>query len=126
MLALSSTGRTNYPHFASVKALRDAAEGGERWIKKDDKNVKVTTPPVSLEGMGKESGELEMDASLLMVMTTSTATESDASRAGLVVVAKNRHGRTGLAEFRFWPACGRFTDAAPAPVEDLGPVAGWT
>lgn len=119
VLALSSTGRTNYGHLASVDDLRVAAEGGERWITdREKKHRKVAVPPVSLEGLGKESGELETDASLLLVMTTNKG-DGAAPRDGLVVVAKNRHGGTGRVPFTFYPVCGRFAEGkAPDGEED--------
>ena len=64
VLALSSTARGNYEHFNAVDDLYLAAEGGWRWGKRaNGQAMRVPVPPIPLEGMGKESGELETDAS---------------------------------------------------------------
>jgi len=124
VLALSSTARGNYEHFNSIDELYLAAEGGWRWGRKAQGGaMRVPVPPIPLEGMGKESGELETDASLLLVFTTDRKflTEgqgrTDEPRPGLVVVAKNRAGANGHVYMNFWPACGRFKEGSPG---DLG------
>lgn len=121
VLALSSTARGNYEYFASVKALRDAVGGP--W--KSDKDGKpYRAPPVPMEGLGKESGELETDAALLLVMTTDAGDETDAARDALVVVAKNRHGPKGTVPMTFWPASGSFVEAPETPKQDSFPRRG--
>ena len=122
VLALSSTARGNYEHFVSVAAMKEAAEGG--WRTRRD-GVDVRKPPIPLEGLGKESGELETDAALVLVMTTNPtasrlargnaraprAGDDDSPRDALVAIGKNRHGGKGLAPVTFWPASGVFTEA---------------
>lgn len=110
VLALSSTGRGNYAALSSVENLEEAAAG--RKVPKGDSNGKI----VNLEGLGKESGELETDASLLLVMTTDRVADGDPpgkERPGLVAVVKNRHGGTGRAHFTFYPRSGRFEERDP-------------
>ena len=110
VLALSSTARDNYKHFATCSALKEAWKGGKR--KGKDRSYDV--PPVSLEGLGKESGEIETDAALLLVMTTNAGQgPGSAPRDGLVIVPKNRSGDGGAVEFTFYPACGRFVEGKP-------------
>ena len=100
VLALSSTSRAGYPNFATVEALSMAAD---------------------LEGSGKESGELEYDAPILLCMTSDKpedgAGEPSKGRLALVRVVKNREGSTGRASMLFHAARGRFeeTEAPPKP-----------
>lgn len=115
VLALSSTARANYEHFQDCVHLEAAFKGGlvpteskkgpgEKWI-----------PPIPLEGMGKETGELEFDAPLVLDLATDKGKEGqrpDYPRDALVVVAKNRHGGTGMAPMTFYPASGMFRDRA--------------
>jgi len=92
VLALSSVARTHYGTLLSTDSLDKARKG---------------TP---LVGLGKESGELEYDAPLVMVMATDRDEEDNPmfSRRGMLVIAKNREGGTGAFELAFWPAAGRF------------------
>ncbi len=123
VLALSSTPRKNYNLFQDVEALRMAVTGGKRWITTaggDRKQVDVSPEP--MVGMGKESGELETDASLLLDMTTDPADPKRPDRGGeprkaLVAVVKARGGGEGLVDFTFAPMCGRFWEGEP---EDAG------
>lgn len=89
VLALSSTARQAYALFSSTKALA-AAFADEALI-----------------GTGKETGEIEYDAGLVIALTTDTA-PGDAARNALAAVAKNRDGALGLAPMTFLPSCGRF------------------
>lgn len=107
VLALSTTARTHYPKVFDCAALLIAHEGGM-----DPKGKPI--PPEPLEGLGKESGELEADATVVMVMTTNPAPNkaSDqarrAPRDASVVVAKNRSGSTGRVPMTFHPVSGIF------------------
>jgi replicative DNA helicase len=106
VLALSSTSRGNYQVFKTVHALESVATSGSVSGKHDAKEY-------DLVGLGKESGELETDASLVLAMTTDEPDHGagDAPRNGLVVVAAGRHGGDGMRiKMRFNPACGRFTE----------------
>ena len=98
ILVLSSVARTHYNSFSSVTDLRAAAAG-------------------SLEGCGKESGEIEYDAPLVLAMTSDPDPFQEgyagapAERRALLAVAKNRHGAArGLIPFRFYARCGRFLE----------------
>ncbi len=92
---LSTAGRQHYQALAGVEALTKACQD-----------------PVTREGLigaGKESGELEADAGLLMAITTDPGTTS-ASRPAVCAVLKNRAGGTGTVPMVFLPACGRFVE----------------
>lgn len=100
VLVLSSVSRTHYANFSSVSALREAAKG-------------------TLEGSGKESGEIEYDAPLVLAMTSDPDPYRNgfdgapAERRALLAVAKNRHGEArGLVPFRFQARCGRFWEVS--------------
>ena len=96
MLVLSSTARGHYERFATVDALADAYATGE------------------LVGTGKESGEIEYDAPLLLALTADVEGDDGAARRAMVAVVKDRHLRTGRVALRFAAAPGRFrtlTDA---------------
>lgn len=110
VLALSSTSRSNYQAFDTVENLRKVYGGTPL-------GSGAGAKAYDLEGMGKESGELETDASLLLLLTTDRdaaapgpAARSDSPRQALVAVVKNRHGSRGLVDFLFYPACGRFVE----------------
>ena len=101
ILALSSTARAHYADFNTTDDLAGAYE---------------------LEGSGKESGELEFDAPILLCMTSDkphdNAGEPENGRLALVRVVKNREGSTGSAWMRFAAARGVFTETtAPPPTE---------
>jgi len=117
VFALSSTARSNYGHMTTVDALNHAYCGfTHKWTDREGKEHKTYHPPEELVGMGKESGELETDASLLLVMTTDRAKKDgpeSAPRIGLVVVPKNRAGGEGEVDFDFYPATGRFVERKP-------------
>jgi replicative DNA helicase len=92
---LSTAGRQHYQSLAGVEALTKACQD-----------------PVTREGLigaGKESGELEADAGLLLAITTDPGTTS-AARPAVCAVLKNRAGGTGTVPMVFSPACGRFTE----------------
>jgi DnaB-like helicase C terminal domain len=108
VLALSSTARGNYEHFQDCLHLAAAFRGGKVPTEgKNGKEGEKWIPPIPLEGMGKETGELEYDAPLLLCMTTDKG-EGPGDRHGLLVVAKNRHGPLGAFRCDWWPVCGRF------------------
>jgi hypothetical protein len=94
VLALSSVGRGHYESFLTVAALAGCD---------------------SLEGTGKESGELEYDAPVLLCMTTDKPSDDQGlERAGgrpaLVRVVKNREGG-GRDVYGFFDApAGRFCE----------------
>jgi len=102
VLALSSTARGNYQALASVKNLKDVHQHGHVG---DGDGAKF----YELAGLGKESGELETDAALVLVMTTE-AGDDDSPRDALVAIGKNRHGGKGTVPMTFWPASGVFTE----------------
>lgn len=114
VLALSSTARDNYRYFASVRSLRWAFRGRKEEVDDNGKVTKKRVYPVSLEGMGKESGELEYDASVLLCLTSDDPDDDAAKkrdpREALLVVAKQRHGAKGLVDMTFHPASGVFTE----------------
>jgi len=111
VLARASTARAHYQHFASCNDLKAAWQGRPK-----GGNGEERKEPVPLEGMGKESGELETDASLLLVLTTNKARGPEPQpRQGLMVVAKNRHGGAGTVPLDFYPACGRFVERKDEP-----------
>ena len=101
VLALSSTGRHNYKSFDNTAALRMGAD---------------------LEGSGKESGELEYDAPILLCMTSDLPGEGESDpyegRMALVRVVKNREGMPGTAWLRFEAARGRFTHTTAPPLPE--------
>lgn len=106
VLALSSTGRGNYAAFGSTAELRMSPD---------------------LEGSGKESGELEYDAPVLLCMTSDKPgdgeDEPSDGRLSLVRVVKNREGSNGAAWLLFEAARGRFveTEAPPPPEASNAP-----
>ena len=115
VLALSSTARGNYQALASVQNLKDVHQRGH--IGRGD-----GAKAYELEGLGKESGELETDAALVLVMTTEPG-DDDTPRDALVAIAKNRHGGKGLVEMTFSPASGVFeptTNREPIPRRGQG------
>lgn len=92
-LILSSTARTNYATLGSVGALNAARNAGE-----------------PLEGLGKESGEIETDASRVFVLATDGEVDGDGARDALLVLAVSRTGGEGAYPFRFYGACGRWVE----------------
>ncbi len=91
VLAVSSIGRDKYKPFATVDTLRA--------MQAED-----------LIGSGKEAGELEYDATLVLAYTTDAPTPGQAERAAIVRVVKQRAGQSeGEAAFTFQAAAGRFT-----------------
>jgi len=103
ILALSSTARSNYAYLQNVSSLKLARDGGE-----GPKGPKA----VELVGLGKETGELEYDAPLVMCLASNQGMEDDpmGKRAALMVVPKNRHGHRGSIEWDFLAAVGRFVE----------------
>ena len=110
VLALSSTGRGNYGYLASCSALKEAWTGGKR---RNKDGVSYDVPPIPLEALGKESGEIETDASLLLVLTSNRG-DGPKPRNGMMVIPKSRIGGEGIWECTFYPACGRFTERSKA------------
>lgn len=96
VVALSTAARPNYKALDSVENLRKASRG-------EFENV-------TLEGMAKESGEVEADADLVLVLTSNKG-EGMAPREALIAVAKVRGGgNQGTVRMRFVPACGRWEE----------------
>jgi replicative DNA helicase len=97
VLAVSSIGRPKYEAFSTVDKLR-------------------ALPADELIGSGKEAGELEYDATLVLAYTTDAPTPGQAERAAIVRVVKQRAGQSeGEAAFTFQAAAGRFTPAELPP-----------
>lgn len=91
VLAVSSIGRDKYKPFATVDTLR-------------------ALPAEDLIGSGKEAGELEYDATLVLAYTADPPTPGQAERPALIRVVKQRAGQSeGEAAFTFQAAAGRFT-----------------
>ena len=91
VLAVSSIGRPKYEAFGTVEKLR-------------------ALPAEDLIGSGKEAGELEYDATLVLAYTTDAPTPGQAERLAVVRVVKQRAGQSeGEAAFTFQAAAGRFT-----------------
>jgi len=117
ILALSSTARTNYKYLRDVEALTLAHEGGHPRVinKEGESGSGKYQPPVDLVGLGKETGELEYDAPLVMCLASNQGVETDpmGRRAALLVTAKNRHGHQGGSiGWTFLAAVGRFYEGA--------------
>jgi hypothetical protein len=90
VLAVSSIGRQQYAAFATVDKLRA--------LQADD-----------LIGSGKEAGELEYDATLVLAYTADAPTPNEPDRLAVVRVVKQRAGQSeGEAAFTFQAAAGRF------------------
>lgn len=102
VLALSSTARGegsgNYKVLGSAWALREAFNAGD-----------------AIEGLGKESGELEYDAPLLLVMTSDRPTAPGRPAPAFVAIPKARHGSRGGVRFWFRGAGGRFEEGENDP-----------
>lgn len=106
VLAVSSIGRDKYKPFATVDTLRA--------MQAED-----------LIGSGKEAGELEYDATLVLAYTTDAPTPGQAERAAIVRVVKQRAGQSeGEAAFTFQAAAGRFTPRELPPRVEPCPEAG--
>lgn len=91
VLAVSSIGRPKYEAFATVEKLRA--------LQADD-----------LIGSGKEAGELEYDATLVLAYTADAPAPGQAERLALIRVVKQRAGQSeGEAAFTLQGAAGRFT-----------------
>jgi hypothetical protein len=114
LLILSSTARANYVYFNQPADLLRSYRGGYRYAGETSRGEKWDyCPPVPLEGMGKESGEIEYDASLVLLLTCKTVDDDDdpgMPRLGALVVPKNRAGSTGWAPYWFDGACGRWRE----------------
>ena len=101
VVVLSTVARNKYELVTSTENLEAVAKGG-----------KVGNTESSLEGVGKESGEIESDADLLLVLTSDKG-ETAAPREGLAAIAKNRGGaNSGTVNMEFLPACGRWREHA--------------
>ncbi len=125
--AVSSAPRHAYHHLASCTHLRAAVEGGDvPATGKPSKNglrPMIRQEPIPVVGLAKESGDLEYDSTHVLVMTSDKGSPSDptAPRPALIVLAKNRFGVTGVFDFSFMPASGRFDQI---PDEGADPFAG--
>lgn len=113
VLALSSTARTNYRPFRDTRHLWAAAYGG--FVPGPGKAREESTwqDPMDLEGMGKESGEIEYDASLLLDLATDLPEEGRGAepRHSLLVVGASRYRGSGEhVRLSFLPACGTFRE----------------
>lgn len=97
VLALSSVGRTRYGNFTTCQALRSATD---------------------LEGAGKESGELEYDAPIVLALTTDIVDTK--IRPGLLRVIKHREGRTGDVEMHFNAPRGLFREGEAPSAKQMG------
>ena len=102
VVVLSTVARNKYELVASTENLEKASKGIA-----PGKNSSVEP---SLEGVGKESGEIESDADLLIVLTSDKG-ETAEPREGLAAIAKNRGGgNSGTVSMEFLPACGRWRE----------------
>ena len=99
VLALSSVARGRYEDFTSCDALRRAGAD-------------------TLVGSGKECGELEYDAPLVMCLTCDEGREE---RNAVLRIVKNRHGATREVGFTFRGAAGRFE---PRKLDSMPQTAG--
>ena len=91
VLALSSIARPKYPFFATVDAVRQS-------------------PVDELEGSGKECGELEYDATLVLAYTADRGEDGRPERPACIRVVKQRGGVDGAeVGFTFHGPAGRFT-----------------
>ena len=102
VLALSSVGRAHYATFAKCDTLASATD---------------------LEGTGKESGELEYDAPVVLALTSDTDDDGAMVRQALLRVVKNREGSPGKVWMRFDAPRGLFREGE-APSTGRAPVAG--
>jgi len=93
-LVLSSTARSNLEKLGSVAKLNQAHANGEQ-----------------LESLGKESGEIETDASRIFVLATDPQDIGDGARDGLIVLAASRTGGEARYPFRFYGSSGRWVEA---------------
>lgn len=138
VLAISSTARGYYPRFANCPALLRAELAGFALRPKGNGELGAAYEQnEGIEGTGKETGELEYDASVVIALTC----DSDADevkventplyreqrpvsgiRSGLVVVAKNRAGPTGWAPMTFHAPTGRWADWPGARREYLAAI----
>lgn len=115
ILAISSTARANYPHFRDTRHLWAAACGGIVPSGKSGKGEGTAyQEAIDLDGMGKESGELEYDAPLLLDLATDPpgdGAHSGEPRRALLVVGKARGpGRGACVRMRFEPGRGAFRE----------------
>ena len=103
VLALSSTARGegsgNYKVLGSAWALREA----------------FLNPGESLEGLGKETGEIEYDAPIVLVMTSDRSPDPRTPGPAFVAIVKARHGSHGGVRFWFRGAGGRFNEGENDP-----------
>jgi hypothetical protein len=102
VLALSSVGRAHYATFAKCDTLASATD---------------------LEGTGKESGELEYDAPVVLALTSDTDDDGAMVRQALLRVVKNREGSPGKVWMRFDAPRGLFREGE-APSTGRAPAAG--
>jgi hypothetical protein len=101
-LVLSSTARSNLDKLGSVAKLNQAHANGE-----------------PLESLGKESGEIETDATRIFVLATDPKDTGDGARDGLIVLAASRIGGEARFPFRFYGSSGRWVEANPLDAEAI-------
>ena len=112
---LSSTARANYEHFTDANALRVAFKGGWKAAEGPNPSARGWSPPVELVGMGKESGEIEYDASLVLCLTCDKPSRGLAA-PGVLVVSKARAGTTCEVGLSFDGDRGLWTGAELPPM----------
>jgi replicative DNA helicase len=105
VLALSSVGRGHYDKFTKCDTLASATD---------------------LEGTGKESGELEYDAPVVLALTSDTDDDGAMVRQALLRVVKNREGSPGKVWMRFDAPRGLFREAEAPGVPSARPDTGKT
>lgn len=115
VVALSSTARANYEHFTDANALRVAFNGGFKPAEGPKQDALRWSPPVELVGMGKESGEIEYDASLVLCLTCNKPSPGLAA-PGVLVVSKARAGTPCEVGLSFDGARGLWTGAELPPM----------
>ena len=116
VVALSSTARANYEHFTDANALRVAFKGGFKPAEGQKQDALRWSPPVELVGMGKESGEIEYDASLVLCLTCDKLASLGLVAPGVLVVSKARAGTPCEVGLSFDGARGLWTDAELPPM----------
>lgn len=108
VLALSTTARSNYGKISNPESL-----GTMFW-----------SDPDGLIGLGKETGEIEADAPVLVVLTCAALAEAGGMRAGFLAAPKVRDGSPGALSLRFDGARGQWdgmvVSRRPLPKSEKG------
>ena len=84
---------------AVSSVAREFYKGGATSMRKEE------TPPEAYMSLAKESGDVEFDASIILVADTGTEVKNG-TRAGQLVIAKARHGTPSFVGARFTGATG--------------------